>query len=295
MRIRLAATAMFVAVLLGTAHAQPAPGGGGPPAVGVARAEKRAVTETSEFVGRIQAVSRVDIVARVMAFLEKRWFTEGAEVKAGDLLYSLEKAPFEAQVAAQAAAVAQAEATLQNNTINLGRAQALIHTPAGQQSRVDEAIAAQRTAQAQVAAAQAQLRLAQVNLSYTDIKAPIDGKISRTLVTEGNVVGPSTGVLATIVSQDPMYVLFPVSVRTGLDLRDRYADKGGFSAVKIKLRLPNGQTYGETGELNYVDNTVAQSTDTVTLRAVIANPVRPGMKPGDQGARELTDGEFVTV
>jgi membrane fusion protein (multidrug efflux system) len=285
--------ALLLGALFGTAQAQPGPGG--PPAVGVATVQRRAVTETSEFVGRIQAVNRVDLVARVTAYLEKRSFTEGVEIKAGDVLYRLERAPFEAQVAAQAAAVAQNEATLQNAQINLGRAEALLATPAGQRSRVDDALAAQKTAQAQLAAAQAQLRLAQVNLDYTEIKAPIDGKISRTAVTEGNVVGPSTGVLATIVSQDPIYVLFPIAVRAGLDLRDRYADKGGFSAVKIRLRLPTGETYGQTGQLNYVDNSVSANTDTLTLRGFIPNPLRSGMRASDPGARELTDGEFVTV
>ena len=292
--MRLALALLLTAGTLTTvASAQPGPGG--PPAVGVATVQKRPVIEASEFVGRIQAVSRVDLVARVTAFLEKRSFTEGSEVRAGDVLYRLERAPFEATVAAQAATVAQADAVLQNNTINLNRAEALLNTPAGQRSRVDDALSAQKSQAASLAGAQAQLRLAQTNLDYTEIKAPIDGLISRTVVTEGNVVSPSTGVLATIVSQDPMYVLFPVSVRTGLDLRDRYADKGGFSAVKIRLRLPNGRMYDPVGQLTYMDNTVTTNTDTLTLRGTIPNPVRPGAKPGEAGSRELTDGEFVTV
>jgi membrane fusion protein (multidrug efflux system) len=290
-------TVQFVVLCLvvsaGIARAQPGPGA--PPAVGVVSVKKTSVTETSEFVGRIQATNRVDIVARVTGFLEKRLFTEGSEVKTGQLLYTLEKGPFEAQVAAQAASVAQAQATVQNNNLKLDRAQALLNTPAGQRSNVDDAQAAARTAQAQLMAAQAQLRQAQINLDYTDIKAPIDGLISRTTVTIGNVVSPSSGVLATIVSQDPIYVLFPVSVRATLDLRDKYAPIGGFSAVKIKLRLPTREIYDQQGTLNYVDNTVATNTDTLTLRGSLPNPIRPGAKPGEPGARELTDGEFVTV
>ena len=288
----------FAALLLSgaiTIPAQAQQGPAGPPAVGVAPAQRRQVIETSEFVGRVQAVNRVELVARVTAFLDKRSFVEGAEVKAGEVLYRLERPPFEATVAAQAASVAQADAVLQNNTLTLGRAEQLLNTPAGQRSRVDDALSAQKSQAAQLAGAQAQLRLAQNNLDYTEIKAPIDGKISRTAVTEGNVVGPSSGVLATIVSQDPMYILFPVSVRTAIDLRDRYADKGGFGAVKIKLRLPNGSMYGQVGQLNYIDNTVAANTDTLTLRGFIPNPLRPGTKAGEPGARELTDGEFVTV
>lgn len=276
------------------AHAQPGPPGG-PPAVGVVQAKVQPITETSEFVGRVQAVSRVDLVARVTAFLQQRQFTEGAEVKAGDTLYLLERGPFEAVVAAAAAQVAQANAVLQNSSLNLGRAEALLNTPAGQRSRVDDALSQQRSQAALLAQAQAQLRQAQVNLDYTVVTAPIDGKISRTAVTEGNVVGPNTGTLASIVSQDPMYVLFPISVRTALDLRDRYADKGGYSAVVIKLRLPNGREYGQQGTLDYIDPTVAANTDTLTLRARIPNPVRPGSKAGDPGDRELSDGQFVTV
>ena len=293
MRTHLLA-ALLLSFLLGTAHAQPGPGGP-PPAVGVATVKRQPITEISEFVGRVQSVNRVDLVARVTAFLDKRLFTEGAEVKTGDVLYRLDRAQFEAQVAAQAATVAQADAQLQNNTIHVNRAQALLATPAGQRSTYEDALAAQQASRAQIAAAQAQLRQAQINLDYTEIKAPIDGKIGRTAVTEGNVVGPSTGVLATIVSQDPMYVVFPIAVRAGLDLRDRYAEKGGFNAVKIKLRLPNGQAYGETGQLNYVDNTVSANTDTVVLRGSIPNPLRPGLKAGEPGSRELEDGEFVTV
>ncbi len=289
----LAPLALALLALAGPALAQPGPGG--PPAVGVAQAKKQPVTETSEFVGRIQAIDRVDLVARVTAFLQERHFTEGAEVHTGDVLYKLERAPFEAQVAAAAASVAQAQAVLQGGSLTLGRAEALLNTPAGQRSLVDDARATQRSQAAQLSNAQAQLRLAQTNLDYTEIKAPIDGKISRTTVTEGNVVGPNSGVLATIVSQDPMYVLFPVSVRAAVDLRDRYGDKGGFSAVTLKLRLPNGKPYDQAGKLDYVDPTVATNTDTLTLRGRIPNPLRSGSKAGEAGDRELTDGEFVTV
>jgi len=279
----LPALALAIAALSGHVAVAPAlaqPGPGGPPAVGVVQAKRVPVVETSEFVGRIQSVDRVDLVARVTAFLQERRFQEGGEVRAGDLLYRLERAPFEAQVAAQAAQVAQANAVLQNNAIKLNRAQSLLNGPAGQQSNVDDAVSAQRSQAAALAGAQAQLRLAQ---------------ISRTLVTEGNVVSPSTGTLATITSQDPMYVLFPVSVRAADDLRDRYADKGGFSAVKIRLRMPNGKQYDQAGTLDYVDPSVAPNTDTLIFRGRVPNPVRPGSQAGQPGARELSDGEFVTV
>jgi membrane fusion protein (multidrug efflux system) len=275
------------------AQAQPAPGG--PPAVGVVRAERQQITQTDEFIGRIQAVNRVALVARVTGFLEKRLFVEGAEVKKGDLLYQIEQPPFQAQVDAAKASVQQLEAQHRNAELTLERARALLPGPAGQQSTVDAALASERALAAQIAGAQAQLETAQINLGYTDALAPIDGKISATQVTEGNVVSPTSGTLATIVSQDPMYVLFPVSLRAGLDLRNRYEAKGGFNAVVVKLRLPDRRIYGQDGKPDYVSPSVAENTDTVTVRAVVPNPLIPGLPARGPAPRELFDGEFVTV
>jgi membrane fusion protein, multidrug efflux system len=267
----------------------------GPPAVGVTRAARQQLTQKDEFIGRIQAVGRVALVARVTAFLQKRLFVEGSEVKKGDLLYQLEQPPFEAQVDAAKANVAQLEAQHRNAEVTLERAQYLLRTVAGEQATVDADLAAERALAAQIEGAKAQLQQAEINLGYTEIRAPIDGKISRTAVTEGNVVSPTSGTLATLVSQDPMYVVFPVSTRAALDLRNRYAKKGGFRAVLIKLRLPDGRIYGQDGQLDYVSPTIDQNTDTIILRGVIPNPVLPGMKPGAPGSRELAEGEFVTV
>jgi membrane fusion protein (multidrug efflux system) len=292
MRSRLIAAA--IALLLPLLSAVPARAqfGGGPPAVGTAVARKQPVVETSEFVGRVQAIDKVDLVSRLTAFLEEIHFTEGAEVRKGDLLYVLERGPFEADVAAKRAQVAQAQALLRNATITLGRAQALLNTPAGQRSAVDDAQAQQANYAAQLLSAEAQLRGAEINLAYTEIRAPVAGKITRTNVTVGNVVTPSSGPLATIYSQDPMYVLFPVSVRAELDLRNR---KGGLAGLVVKLKLADGSIYGQPGTLDYVDPTVAANTDTVTFRARVPNPLHPGTKPGDPANRDLVDGEFVTV
>jgi membrane fusion protein, multidrug efflux system len=274
------------------ARSQPAPGG--PPAVGVVRAERQQITQTDEFIGRIQAVGRVALVARVTAFLEKRQFVEGAEVKQGDLLYLLEQPPFKAQVDADVASVAQLEAQHLYAEQQLARGRSLLTSPAGQQQQVDQDVANERSLAAQVGAAVAQLQQAQINLAYTEIRAPIDGKITTTTVTEGNVVSQTSGTLATVVSQDPMYVIFPIASRSALELRDRYAQKG-FGAVLIRLRLLTGKLYGQEGHLDYVSPIVDQTTDTITLRGVIPNPVLPGLKAGDPGSRELADGEFVTV
>jgi membrane fusion protein (multidrug efflux system) len=272
---------------LATAKAQQ--GQVGPPAVGVFEAVKRPMTETNEYLGRIKSFYRVAVTARVTAFLNKWNFVEGSEVKTGDLLYQLERGPFEADLKSKQAQVAQLVATLGNAKLTTERARILLSGPAGQQSTYDAALANQESLDAQVQAAQAQVELSKINLDYTEIHAPIDGRIGLTAITEGNVVAPGSGTLATIVSQDPMAVTFPVSVREAQVLRDRYATRGGFQAVVIRIRLPNGRLYDQVGQLNFVNNTIDQGTDTVLLRGTIPNPRIAG------GLRELSDNQFVSV
>jgi membrane fusion protein (multidrug efflux system) len=274
------------------AQAAPPPA---PPAVGVQKAEKKPITEKDEFIGRVQAIDRVDIVARVTAFLEKVEFKDGQEVKKGDILYRLERPPFEADLEAKKAVADQMAAQLQNASTALDRATALLKTPAGLQSTYDSALATQKSYAAQLLGAQASVKQSEINLGYTEIPSPIDGRIGRTAITPGNVVSPGSGVLVRIVSQDPMYVVFPVSVRTLLSLREHYVPLGGLDAVVIRLKLPDGRMYGQTGKLTFVDNTVQTATDTITLRATIANPPVLGSANADRPIRELYDSEFVSV
>jgi len=294
LRTALAAP-LLLALAAGPAAAQFGPQG--PPAVGVITAEKRPVTESTEFVGRIEAINLVDLRARVTGFLQERLFREGQEVTTSQPLFRLERAPFEAELARAQAQVASAEAELTNANISLNRARELMRSSAGTQARVDEATAQQRTAQASVLGAQAQLRVAQINLGYTEITAPIDGKIGRSTYSVGAVVGPTSQPLATIVSQNPMRVSFPVSLRTGTELRDRYAGRGGAEAVRVRVRLPNGQLHGPAGRIDFIDPQVDRSTDTVLVRAVIENPPMGGSSASGAGGtdRPLIDGMFVNV
>jgi membrane fusion protein (multidrug efflux system) len=282
-----------IALTVGTlgviAAAEAQQGPAGPPAVGVLEAAKRPITESNEFLGRVEAVNRVAVVARVTAFLDKRLYAEGTEIKTGDLLYRLERGPFEADLKSKQAQVAQLQATLVNAKLTADRARTLLSGPAGQQSTYDAALANQQSLEAQIQAAEAQVDLSKINLNYTEIHSPIDGRIGRTAVTEGNVVTPNSGTLTTIVSQDPMYVSFPVSVREALGLRERYVARGGFKAVVIRIRLPDGRPYDQVGQLNFVNNTIDQNTDTILLRGTIPNPTIAG------GVRALTDNEFVSV
>lgn len=268
--------------------------GGGPASVGVVKAAMRPMTESNEFIGRVEAINKVDIVARVTAFLDKVDFVDGAEVTKGDLLYELERGPFQADLDAKKAVADQYAAQLVNAKLAEDRARSLLKSNAGAQATVDSATASQKALAAQLLGAKASVEQSQINLDYTRIASPIGGKLGRTKITPGNVVTPSSGTLVTIVSQDPMYVTFPVSVRTLLQLRNRYVPKGGFKAVKIKLKLPDGRVYDQTGALGFADNTVQASTDTIILRGTIPNP-ELAMATATIKVRELSDNEFVTV
>ncbi|HZF76544.1 MAG TPA: efflux RND transporter periplasmic adaptor subunit [Acetobacteraceae bacterium] len=294
MHIQFAALAALI-ITVAAAPAQAQFGPQGPPAVGVTPAELRPITESTEFVGRVEAVSRVDIRARVTGFLQEQLFREGQEVQAGEILYRLERAPFEAEVERARAQVAAAEAEVTNARTALNRARTLVASSAGTQARVDEALAAERTATAQLLGAQAQVRAAQINLGYTEIAAPITGKIGRSTYSVGNVVSPTAQPLATIVSQDPMRIVFAVSQRTALELRNRYESRGGAEAVQVRISLSDGRTYPQTGRIDFIDTQIDRNTDTILVRALMPNPVREGRFAQASGDRELIDGQFVNV
>lgn len=292
--MRLAAGLLLLLLAAAPASAQFGPQG--PPAVGVMPAERRPVTETTEFVGRVEATDRVNIRARVTGFLQERLYREGADVNVGDVLYRIERAPFEAQLEQAEASLAGATATLENARVALARARELRQTGAGTQVALDNAQALERTASANVLAAQAAVRVAQINLGYTEIAAPISGQIGRSNLAPGNVVGPDAGTLAIIVSQDPMRVAFAVSQRTALELRNRFEGRGGPAAVLVRIRTADGRSYPDPGRIDFVDNQIDRNTDTILVRALIPNPVRRangGSTPVTP--RELVDGQFVSV
>ena len=280
------------ALAAGPAFAQGGPAG--PPSVGVVKVEETPITESNQFIGRVQAIQKVAIVARVTAYLEKVDFEDGAEVKKGDLLYELERPPFQADLDAKKAVADQFAAQLVNAKLTAQRAETLLRTNAGAQATVDSSVAAQKALEAQVLGANASVATSQINLDYTRIAAPIDGKLGRTAITPGNVVSPSSGTLVTIVSQDPMYVAFPVAVRTLQELGKKYIPQGGSKAVAMRIKLPDGTIFGQTGQLHFVDNTVNTGTDTVIVRGTIPNP-KLAMATKNSPVRELYDNEFVTV
>jgi membrane fusion protein, multidrug efflux system len=247
--------------------------GSPPPAVSVAKVSTRVVTETGEFIGRVTAIDKVDIVARVPGFIEERKFVEGQYVKKGDLLYRIEQATYKAAVEQQRANLAKAKATEANAKIQLERARELVRNQNVSQATLDQRVADEAAAQADVMEAEALLNQAAINLGYTEIRSPIDGRIGLASFTEGNLVQPSSGKLATIVRQDPVYVIFQVSERDVLEYRRRVAESEDKKPhVTVHFKLPNGQPYAHVGTSNFIDVQVDPNTDTVAVRAQVANP-----------------------
>lgn len=239
--------------------------------VGTVLAEKRAIERTADFVGRIQAVNHVDIKARVTGYLEAVQFQDGMNVKEGMPLFLIEQAPFEAAVEQAQGALEGAQGTLQNAKLQRQRAEDLLRTNAGSVAVRDQRVAEETSAQGNETTASANLKTAQINLGYTEIKAPISGRIGRTNVTKGNVVGPDTGVLAQIVSSDPMYVSFPVSQREFLTIKTGAVPANG-TAPLVTVKFADGSSYDQKGRVDFVDVSVDRSTDTVLVRATLPNP-----------------------
>jgi membrane fusion protein (multidrug efflux system) len=237
-------------------------------------AERKQISKTPEFVGRVQAVNRVEVRARVQGYLEAVLFDEGEIVKEGDALYRIERGPFEAAVQQAEGALERSNASLVLAQQTLDRAEELLKRSSGTVVARDQAQAQVDTAKGSILTDEANLTTAKINLGYTDIAAPITGKISRTNITKGNVVGPDSGPLTTIVSQDPMYLTFPVSQRDFLRVQKagRQLDYKDLKNVKVRAQFSDGSLYDQIGEINFVDVSVDRATDTILVRATMPNP-----------------------
>jgi membrane fusion protein (multidrug efflux system) len=207
----------------------------------------------------------------VKGYLEAVEFKEGGFVKEGEPLYAIEKGLFQAAVQQAQGEVENAKAKYDDAVKNRHRAEQLVASNAGTVKTLDDAIATEGEAKGAVLTTQANLATAQINLGYTDIVTPISGKIGRTALTKGNVVGPDSGVLATIVSQDPMYVTFPVSQADFLHISQQKLASAEKS-IKARIRFSDGTLYDAVGEINFVDVTVNRATDTILVRATMPNP-----------------------
>ena len=268
------------------AAAAPGTGGGPPPLVTVAAVTLQDVNPPEEYVGHVEAIQAVDLRARVEGFLEQVNFKEGDIVQDGDLLYSIEQAPYKTKVAADKARVAQAEAELDRANRHLKRLQAA-RRESIRATDMDDAVAAQLRAQAQLAEARAILTRSQLDLGYTMVKAPISGRLGRTAFTRGNLVGPTSGSLARIVQLDPIRVVYSLSENnlTAIQMALKDSSKEGKDPILIpRIKLPNGEIYEAVGQVDFVNNEVDAGTGTIAVWAVFDN--RDGL---------LLPGQYVTV
>jgi len=273
------------------AFAQGAEAPATPPIVETAAVKLSAVTTQAQFVGSVVAAQQVALMARVEGFLDSVNFREGGFVQSGSTAFVIEKDTYQAAVeGAQAqlesatAAEAGSEANLKLQDINLTRQKELLKTNAVSQSTVDQAQASRDSAaaqvdqsKAQVLLMQSQLQTAQLNLSYTDIKSPITGRIGKANITEGNLVSPSSGPLATVVQTDPIRVVFSISDREYLDVvkalkPDNQGLAADAAAYQPRLKLPDGTDYDQPGKIAFLDNTIDPSTGTIAVYAEFANP-----------------------
>jgi len=270
----------------GVAAGPPVPGDGPPPMVTVAAVTEQDINPPAEYVGHMEAIQTVDLRARVEGFLEKVNFKEGSDVQAGDLLYIIEQALYQARVDAAGAIVAQDESSLSKASQRLLRLRAARpeSVPA---TDMDNAVAEELSARGQLAEAKANLTIAQINLGYTQVKTSISGRVGHTAYTKGNLVNSVSGALARIVQLDPIRVVYSISendfAMIKMSINDS-AESKKHPMLTPRIKLPGGQILKTVGQIDFVDNTVDPSTGTIAVRALFDNP--NGM---------LLPGQYVTV
>ncbi|MGI1669034.1 MAG: efflux RND transporter periplasmic adaptor subunit [Neptuniibacter sp.] len=267
MKQLISLTLLFILSLSMPLHAEEKP----LPAVLVHKVAITDITPTFKLVGRIQASERVNLLARVSGFLEKRHFTEGRDINKGDLLFSIERANYEIGLKQAQADLASAKASLKNAQSNLNRNSQLRKRQAVSQSQLDQAAADRDLAKAQVLKAEASLQKAELDLGYTEIIAPFSGRIGKANFSVGDLISPESGTLATIVKIDQVHVEMSVSEKLMLDARRKGIDLDN-PPVAPRLILSDGSIYDASGEFNFVSPEVDIATDTITLRATFQNP-----------------------
>jgi len=264
----------------------PAGGGAPPPAeVGVVTVAPRAVGLATELPGRLEASRVAQVRARAAGILQKRLFKEGSDVKAGQPLFSIDSAPYQASAASARATLARAEANATQATAQAERYKPLMEANAISKQDYINAVASQKSAEADVAAAKAAVQTAQINLGYAAVTSPISGRIGRALVTEGALVGQGEATQLAVVQQiNPMYVNFTQSTTDVLRLRKAVESgqfkRAGTDGAAVRVLLEDGSDYGQLGKLLFSDLTVDPTSGQITLRAEVPNPaglLLPGM------------------
>lgn len=293
--MRIAVLTRLAPLLLGLAPLLAACGEGAPkqaapppPAVTVAKPTKQSVTDYDEYVGRFIAVDSVEIRARVSGYLEKVQFKDGQIVKQGEPLFTVDRRPFEATLAQSRANLAQARANLAFATSDLARATQLVRDRTITEQTFDQRTQAKSVAEASVAAQEAAVRQAELDIQFTELKAPIDGRIGDRRVSEGNLVtggtGGNTTLLATIVSIDPIRFEFTFDEASFLRY-ERLGKEGKDSSsrgpgVEVAIKLIDETEFSHPGKMDFVDNVIERASGTIRGRAVLPNPngvFTPGM------------------
>ncbi|GLP95208.1 efflux RND transporter periplasmic adaptor subunit [Paraferrimonas sedimenticola] len=245
------------------------------PAVTVFTVNFKDVRQSAEFVGRVQASEDVNIRSRVEGPLLERKFTEGEEINAGDLLFEIDPATYEAKLAQSQAALKQAIAARDVAEINWKRGKALAPDGLISGKDMDDLTTNKIQSEAAVVEAEAALESTRLQLEYTKVYAPIKGRISRTLVSLGDLITPQTD-MATLVQTDPMWVNFQVSERAATDaqilMQSGETNMPKLNELIVKLRLPNENIYDQPGKLDFVSNRIDPATGTLGLRATFSNP-----------------------
>lgn len=253
------------------------------PGVSVITVSKKPFADSVEFIGQTEAFQKVDLRARVTGFLTNKAFEDGSIVSQDDELFVIDPAEYEVALSAAKAGLAKAEADLLKWQQQLERTSTLVKDGTVAKATLDEAVAAEATARANISEAQADIKNAELNVGYTHIKSPISGRIGKGQIDVGNLIGPDSGVLATVVALDPLRVVFSVSEKTYLTVQKEQADGNDPNFVP-RIRFANGDLYPHPGELLFVDNQVDTTTGTIRVFLKFPNP---------EGT--LLPGLFVTV
>jgi multidrug efflux system membrane fusion protein len=282
---------------VGCSHAPAGEQGKSPPAVTVSNPLQREVTDYQDYTGRTAAVDSVQVQARVTGYLEKIYFTEGAEVAEGTVLYEIDPRPYQATYDAVKAQVAQNAASLELAKQNNNRFKALSKEKAGAVTQVDldQYKSQQDQAEANLDYAKSNLETAKLNLDWTKVKAPVTGLVGRLLVTRGNLIVANQTTLTTVVRQDPMWVYFDADEPTVLQVHElirqgKFGDaRTGPPKVPFHMQLSNEKGFPHEAALDFVNNQIDLATATLLIRATFANP-----KPAN-GPRLFTPNNFVRV
>ncbi|WP_253387253.1 efflux RND transporter periplasmic adaptor subunit [Methylorubrum extorquens] len=284
LRPLLLATPLIASALLGAGPADAQMPGAPPPGVTVAKPVVREIVEQDQYTGRFDPIEFVEVRARVTGYLDKIMFQDGANVKKGEVLFIIDRRPYKAALEQAQAALTSAKARLSFTQTDLERAQVLSRGGNISEQVTDQRRQASQTAQADVDSAEAALRNAQLNYDFTEVKSPINGRISQRLVTEGNIVSTDQTILARIVSLDPVYFGFTVDERSflkyqgslGIGMGQMQRGKG----APVQIALSGEEKPSRKGTLDFVDNRVDNQTGTMLLRATVENPdnfIKPGL------------------